>query len=92
MRLSLSRVYDQRTQHHADIDHVILINEKDDLTGFTMGDIVLELDGSLLTPPRTAGLLAGTYCDELLVQGRIREPSLTIEDVNRARINLGSAT
>ena len=60
MQLGLSRVYDQRTQHHADIDHVILINEKDELTGFTIGNIVLELDGSLLTPPLYAVNAHGT--------------------------------
>ena len=65
---------------------MLLWNEEGELTEFTTGNLVLELqDGRKLTPPRDCGLLAGTLRAELLARGEISEQVLTREDLQRAK-------
>jgi para-aminobenzoate synthetase/4-amino-4-deoxychorismate lyase len=54
-------------------DDVLLYNENDELTEFTIGNLVVEMDGELFTPPISCGLLAGTYRSYLLDTGKIKE-------------------
>jgi para-aminobenzoate synthetase / 4-amino-4-deoxychorismate lyase len=75
------RVYDERRADHWD---VLLWNERDELTEFTRGNVVLELDGQLLTPARECGLLAGTFRAELLENSTIREAVIGVKDLERA--------
>ena len=75
------RVYDDRRAGHWD---VLLWNEREELTEFTRGNVVLELDGRLVTPARECGLLAGTYRAELLENGTIHEAVIEVEAVKRA--------
>ncbi|QXE02441.1 aminodeoxychorismate synthase component I [Terribacillus sp. DMT04] len=55
----------------------LLWNEADELTEFTIGNLVIEQDGRLLTPPVASGLLPGTFREELLENGKIEEVILT---------------
>jgi len=57
----------------AGFDDLLLWNENDKLTEFTIGNLVVELDGELFTPPISCGLLAGTFRSHLLEMGKIRE-------------------
>ena len=57
----------------AEFDDVLLYNENDELTEFTIGNLVVEMDGELFTPPISCGLLAGTFRSHLLETGKIRE-------------------
>jgi para-aminobenzoate synthetase / 4-amino-4-deoxychorismate lyase len=66
-------VYDQRRGEDPDAFDVLLLNQRHELTEFTTGNLVVELDGSLLTPARHCGLLAGTLRQQLLDEGVIRE-------------------
>lgn len=68
-----------------DCDEVILWNERGELTEATTSNIILDVDGKLLTPPISCGLLAGTFRNHLLANGRIRERILTKADLARAR-------
>lgn len=77
-------VYDSRRAARPDVFDVLLTNERGELTEFTIGNLVVELDGRLLTPPRDAGLLAGVFRDELLDQGIVQEQTLTPGDLQRA--------
>jgi len=52
---------------------VLLYNEKDELTEFTLGNLVVKLDGELVTPPVSCGLLPGTFRAHLLETGQIKE-------------------
>lgn len=52
---------------------VLLYNEKNELTEFTIGNLVAEIDGKLVTPPISCGLLAGTFRSHLLETGQIEE-------------------
>ncbi|WP_010097148.1 aminodeoxychorismate synthase component I [Ornithinibacillus scapharcae] len=66
-------VYEQRLQESPDVFDVLLWNEQEEVTEFTRGNIVVELDGERYTPPVSSGLLAGTYRKSLLQQGKIKE-------------------
>ncbi|BDI28577.1 aminodeoxychorismate synthase, component I [Capsulimonas corticalis] len=55
---------------------VLLWNEENELTEFTVGNLVLESEGRLWTPSRGCGLLAGTFRAELLANGEIAERAL----------------
>jgi len=57
----------------AAFDDVLLYNENNELTEFTIGNLVAEIDGGLFTPPISCGLLAGTFRSHLLETGKISE-------------------
>ncbi len=57
----------------ADFDEVLLYNENNELTEFTIGNLVAEIDGRLFTPPIYCGLLAGTFRSHLLETEKISE-------------------
>jgi para-aminobenzoate synthetase/4-amino-4-deoxychorismate lyase len=63
---------------------VLLWNEENEVTEFTTGNLIVELDGNLVTPPRDCGLLAGTLRAELLAGGEVAERVLTVADLGRA--------
>lgn len=77
-------VYDRRRAAHPGVWDVLLWNERDGLTEFTAGNLVLEVGGRRLTPPRACGLLAGTFRAELLARGEIEERVLHRADLERA--------
>ncbi len=55
------------------MDDVLLYNENNELTEFTIGNLVVEINGELLTPPLSCGLLAGTFREYLLETQQIKE-------------------
>ncbi|HEX8352942.1 MAG TPA: aminodeoxychorismate synthase component I [Pyrinomonadaceae bacterium] len=63
---------------------VLLWNGRGELTEFTNGNLVVELDGRRWTPPRECGLLAGTFRAGLLRRGEVAERVLTRDDLPRA--------
>ena len=60
---------------------VLLWNEKQQLTEFTIGNLVLEKDGRFFTPPISCGLLAGTFRQHLLDQKLIEEKIIHKEEL-----------
>ena len=76
-------VYDHQRAAHPSAFDVLLWNERRELTEFTRGNLVAELDGALWTPSRSSGLLAGVFRGELLDAGTIQERVLMVEDLPR---------
>jgi para-aminobenzoate synthetase/4-amino-4-deoxychorismate lyase len=77
-------VYEQARSRHPDCDDVLLLNERGEITESTIANVVVEIDGERLTPPVSSGLLAGTFREELLEQGQIREAVITPEMLKQA--------
>jgi para-aminobenzoate synthetase/4-amino-4-deoxychorismate lyase len=77
-------VYDYHKAAHPDVFDVLLWNERGELTEFTRGNVVLELDGRLVTPPRACGLLGGVFRQQLLDSGQIVEAVVPVGDLGRA--------
>jgi para-aminobenzoate synthetase/4-amino-4-deoxychorismate lyase len=65
-------------------DDVLLFNENDELTEFTIGNLVVKLNGELFTPPIECGLLAGTFRAELIAHGEVKERVLKKQDLAEA--------
>ena len=78
-------VYERAARGRPGFDDVVLYNERGEITETTIGNIVAELNGRLLTPPVRCGLLAGVYRGHLIRKGIIGEEALTLEDLKRAR-------
>lgn len=78
-------VYDQHRRDMGEAFDVLLWNEKNELTEFTYGNVVLNIGGEWLTPPTTCGLLAGVLRSELLRRAEIHECVLTKDDLARAK-------
>ena len=74
-------IYDRHRAEHPDAFDVLLWNEDRQVTEFTIGNVVVELGGVHVTPPRECGLLAGAMRDELLRRGAIVERVVTLEDL-----------
>ncbi len=67
-----------------DCDDVILVNERGELTETTICNLYLKLDGELLTPALSSGLLPGTYRQMMLDKKLAREAVLKPEDLEHA--------
>ncbi|MFY9329140.1 MAG: aminodeoxychorismate synthase component I [Georgfuchsia sp.] len=67
-----------------DIFDTLLFNERDEITEFTRGNVVVELDGTRFTPPVSCGLLPGVLRAELLENSEVREGIVTRADLARA--------
>jgi len=77
-------VYEAHAPKSADIFDTLLFNERGEITEFTRGNVAVELDGRLITPPEISGLLPGTFRAELLAQGKLIEHAVRREDLPRA--------
>ena len=76
-------VYESARKAVDGLDDVLLYNENEELTEFTIGNLVVELDGQLYTPPISCGVLAGTFRAHLMETGQIVERTLSIQDLAR---------
>jgi len=76
-------MYDAARAACPDSDDVLLWNERGEITETCMANVVVQLDGQLLTPPVQCGLLPGTFRAYLLDQGKLREEVITIEALKR---------
>ncbi len=78
-------VYEAFAPKSPGIFDTLLFNERGDITEFTRGNVAIDLDGRLHTPPESSGLLPGTFRAELLAQGKIVETVLERDDLPRAK-------
>jgi para-aminobenzoate synthetase/4-amino-4-deoxychorismate lyase len=77
------KVYDRARRQAPEVDDVLLWNERGEVTESTIANLVVEIAGELLTPPRACGLLPGTMRARLLHEGRIREGVVRVDDLPR---------
>jgi len=77
-------VYDSSKRAFPDHDDVVLWNHEGEVTESTLANLVLQLDGEMITPTLDSGLLPGTLREELLSNGTIREAVVPLEDLSRA--------
>jgi len=68
-------------QEHGSYDDVLLYNEHGELTEFTIGNLVVEMDGKLYTPPISCGLLAGVFRAHLLETGQVAERIIRVDEL-----------
>jgi para-aminobenzoate synthetase / 4-amino-4-deoxychorismate lyase len=74
-------IYEAARQGLEECDDVLLFNEAGELTEFTIGNLVVEWDGQLFTPPVHCGVLPGTFRAHLLETGQIVERSIPVSQL-----------
>ncbi len=84
-KTTLRDVYDSARAACPGFDDVILWNHSGEITESTIANVVVSIHGVWYTPPREAGLLAGTFRDELIEHGLIRERRILKSDLNSAQ-------
>ncbi|MGH7642410.1 MAG: aminodeoxychorismate synthase component I [Candidatus Dormibacteria bacterium] len=77
--------YESRKARHRDVDDVVMVNERGELTETTVANLALHLDGKWLTPSHEAGCLPGVQRGRLIAEGTLKERALYIEDLRRAQ-------
>ena len=76
--------YDEAAARFPDAPDVVLWNTRHEITETTRGNVVVDLDGELVTPPEHCGLLPGTFRAELLANGTVTEGIVALDDLRRA--------
>lgn len=76
--------YEQARSECPQADEALLVNTRGELTEGSYHNLVLKLDGRLVTPPLSSGLLPGVMRARLLAEGTIIEQTLTPDDLSRA--------
>ena len=74
--------YDRRAARHD--REAILVNDRGEVTETPIANVAVRIDGSWWTPPRQAGLLAGTARARLLREGTLRERTITRDELRSA--------
>jgi para-aminobenzoate synthetase/4-amino-4-deoxychorismate lyase len=74
-------VYDSARREFPDCDDILLYNERGELTEFTVGNLIVEMDGKFFTPPVSCGLLPGAFRAHLLETGQVEERILRAADL-----------
>ncbi|MUK88313.1 aminodeoxychorismate synthase component I [Ornithinibacillus sp. L9] len=75
------KVYEKSKEPFPNAFDVLLWNEDGEITEFTIGNVVVELDGKYYTPPVESGLLAGTYRQHLIDENIIEERKIKVEEL-----------
>ena len=73
--------YDRELERCQPCDDVIFWNSSGEVTESTIANVVVVSKGKHWTPPKTAGLLAGTFREELIANGELFERTITKEEL-----------
>ncbi len=79
-------LYDRELTRAISVGHfdILFLNEAGELTEGARTNVILELDGELVTPPLDSGVLDGVARRQLIAEGRVRERRLHLQDLQRA--------
>lgn len=75
-------VYELAKSQIPNIDEVLLYNQDEELTEFCIGNLVVEINGDLYTPPVSCGLLPGVFRAEEIDNGRLIERVLNKDQID----------
>ena len=73
--------YEKELERCRPCDDVILWNGRGEVTESTIANVVVYAEGKHWTPPREAGLLAGTFREELISKGELHVRTITREEL-----------
>ncbi|HEV8621317.1 MAG TPA: aminodeoxychorismate synthase component I, partial [Actinomycetota bacterium] len=83
-KTTLRGPYERRRDDRPEVDDVLLVNTRGEVTESTIANVAVKLGKAWFTPSLGSGLLAGTYRAVLLREGRFRERSIRIEELGDA--------
>jgi para-aminobenzoate synthetase/4-amino-4-deoxychorismate lyase len=76
--------YDRRRERRPDVDDLVLVNVRGEVTETTIANLAVRLGERWFTPPREAGLLPGTFREVLVRDGELAERPITVEELRTA--------
>jgi para-aminobenzoate synthetase/4-amino-4-deoxychorismate lyase len=76
--------YASRAARHPEVDDVVLVNERGEVTETCIATLAVRLDHRWWTPPTASGCLPGIERGRLLELGLLSERVLTVADLDRA--------
>jgi para-aminobenzoate synthetase/4-amino-4-deoxychorismate lyase len=74
-------VYEKALAMRPGASDVLLFNDRRELTESTIANLLIDIEGSLVTPAVDCGLLPGTARAQLLAQGRARELVIRLDEL-----------
>ena len=80
--------YERRAAARPDVDDVLLVNERGEVTESTIANVAVDTGTGWVTPPLDSGCLPGTYRAELIESGVLREAVVDIGAVTDRPIAL----
>ncbi|MGZ8598655.1 MAG: aminotransferase class IV, partial [Actinomycetota bacterium] len=83
--------YERRRERRPDVDDVLLVNSRGELTESTIANLAVRVGGRWVTPPLAAGLLPGSARAALLADGTLVERAVPVRDLDGAEIALVSS-
>ncbi|MFD1334696.1 aminodeoxychorismate synthase component I [Oceanobacillus iheyensis] len=72
-KTTFRKMYEKFREELGNVFDILLWNDKEELTEFTMGNLVVKVEDEYWTPPVKSGLLAGTFRQQLIDQKKIKE-------------------
>lgn len=75
------KLYNEALAQRSGSDDVLMWNERHELTESTIGNLVAEIEGRLVTPPLSCGLLPGVFRQKLIDEGRVWEGIIRVADL-----------
>jgi para-aminobenzoate synthetase/4-amino-4-deoxychorismate lyase len=76
--------YSAQLKLRPDCDDIIFWNEREEVTESSIANVVVRIGDQLFTPPVSSGLLAGTFRDQLLAEGIIKERVIKTDELKSA--------
>ncbi|MGH2636286.1 MAG: aminodeoxychorismate synthase component I [Actinomycetota bacterium] len=73
--------YERRKGRRPDVDDVVLVNTRGEVTESTIANLAVEIGGRWVTPPVDVGLLPGSYRAVLVRDGTLAERRVTIAEL-----------
>ena len=83
-KTTLRARYEAARDRFPDVDDVVLVNTRGEVTETTRANIAVRRDGRWVTPPIDAGLLPGCERAALLADGTLMEDRVALEDLPTA--------
>jgi len=77
--------YSSEIEQRPDCDDIIFFNERGEITESSIANVVVRINDKMCTPSIQAGLLAGTFRNALLAEGKIVERTISIDDLRGAK-------
>lgn len=78
------RPYIARTDAHAGVDDVLMVNERGELTEATTYNVAVQFAGTWITPPLASGCLPGVLRQVLIDEGALVEEVVMVDDLEGA--------
>ncbi len=78
------RPYDDRRMTFPEVDDVLMVNERGELTEATTHNVAVQCAGTWVTPPLASGCLPGVLRQVLIDEGALSEEVIMVDDLDGA--------